>query len=87
MIIPVRCFTCNKVLANKWFAYENEVLQMLDDDDKETIATAASSSTSKKIIPDHTSFDKHVRGQILDKLGLTKICCRRHMLGHVDFNN
>ena len=22
MIIPIRCFTCNKVIANKWKTYE-----------------------------------------------------------------
>ena len=29
-------------------------------------------------------FDSNLKGEILDKLGLTKLCCRRHMLGHVD---
>ncbi|KAJ2286383.1 DNA-directed RNA polymerase II subunit L, partial [Coemansia sp. RSA 2706] len=28
MIIPVRCFTCGKVVGNKWEKY----LQLLDDD-------------------------------------------------------
>ncbi len=23
MIIPIRCFTCNKVIADKWEAYKN----------------------------------------------------------------
>ena len=25
MIIPIRCFTCNKVLANKWNKYLEEL--------------------------------------------------------------
>ena len=25
MIIPIRCFTCNKVIANKWITYEHLV--------------------------------------------------------------
>jgi DNA-directed RNA polymerase subunit N len=25
MIIPVRCFTCGKVIGNKWKQYEHEV--------------------------------------------------------------
>jgi DNA-directed RNA polymerase I, II, and III subunit RPABC5 len=28
--------------------------------------------------------DKTAEGEILDKLHLNKICCRRHMLTHVD---
>jgi DNA-directed RNA polymerase I, II, and III subunit RPABC5 len=28
--------------------------------------------------------DKTPEGEVLDELGLTKMCCRRHMLTHVD---
>ncbi len=28
MIIPVRCFTCGKVIGNKW----NQYVKLLDDD-------------------------------------------------------
>ena len=28
--------------------------------------------------------EKTIEGQVLDYLGLNKICCRRHMLTHVD---
>jgi len=30
------------------------------------------------------SMEKTTEGKILDKLKLTKVCCRRHMLTHVD---
>jgi DNA-directed RNA polymerase subunit N len=26
MILPIRCFTCSKVIANKWTRYEQRVL-------------------------------------------------------------
>lgn len=69
MIIPIKCFTCGKVLANKWTEYERLVSEQKDAD---------------KV--DHgPNFDKHVRGKILDQLGLDKMCCRRIMLGHVSF--
>lgn len=68
MIIPVRCFTCGKVLADKWIEYEAQVEKLLE---------------GKKT--EQGNFDHQSRGYILDKLGLTKICCRRHMLGHVNF--
>ncbi len=29
-------------------------------------------------------IDKTPEGEVLDKLGLTKMCCRRHLLTHVD---
>jgi DNA-directed RNA polymerase subunit N (RpoN/RPB10) len=37
MIIPVRCFTCGKVMANKWITYQQQIqegkaaAQILDD--------------------------------------------------------
>ena len=30
------------------------------------------------------NFDGNVKGEILDKLGLDRICCRRHILAHID---
>lgn len=29
-------------------------------------------------------FDENHQGEILDKIGVRKMCCRRHMLTHVD---
>lgn len=34
MIIPIRCFTCGKVLADKWFYYEKEA-RAIDNDYQE----------------------------------------------------
>lgn len=66
MIIPMRCFTCGKVLADCWEHF---------------VAARA------KIEPDDGD-DLFMRGpavgRILDELGLRRMCCRRHMLGHVD---
>lgn len=74
MILPVRCFTCGKVLADKWSAYERRVNQEKDAKTS-TNTTAASGAT---VVLD--SF----RGDILNDLGITRMCCRRHMLTHVD---
>lgn len=71
MIIPVRCMTCGKVLADKWEYYvkkSTDIDTKKDDEPK----------------PSDKFFDKNLKGKILDELGLTKMCCRRHMLGHVD---
>lgn len=66
MIIPVRCMTCGKVLADKWEYYNKKVNEKENADET----------------PKH--FDKNAKGKVLDELGLVKMCCRRHMLGHVD---
>lgn len=75
MLIPVKCFTCGKVLADKYRYYIREVeKEKLDKDLK----------VNKVIYLDKTNLDKTPEGFILDKLQLTKYCCRRHMLTHVD---
>lgn len=70
MIIPIRCFTCGKVLANKWETYVEKVEEKEKKHDEKA--------------QHHPNFDPKYKGKILDELGLTKQCCRRHMLGHVD---
>jgi DNA-directed RNA polymerase subunit N len=54
MIVPVRCFSCGKVIGDKW-----------------------------------EDFNKRVEagenpGAVLDSLGVTRYCCRRMLLGHVE---
>ena len=73
MIIPVKCFTCGKVLANKWLAFKQRVDEL-------------ESKTETKNEDEHLieNFDKNLKGKILDDLGLDRICCRRHMLSHID---
>ena len=55
MIITVRCFTCGKVIGNKWEEYKR-----LQEKGEET------------------------NDVILSKLGLTRYCCRRMLLTHVE---
>ena len=69
MIIPIKCFTCGKVLADKYRYYQEKV----------------SSKKSKDTeYFSETNTEKTVEGRIMDELNLTKPCCRRHMLTHVD---
>ena len=74
MIIPVKCFTCGKVIGNKYQFYLKEVRK----------AKSSSDDFSKVTYLTQSNMEKTVEGKILDKMGLTKICCRRHMLTHVD---
>ncbi len=75
MIIPVKCFTCGNVLANKYRFYLQEVT-------KEKNAKGIQNEGIQYLTDDY--MDKSVEGLVLDKLGLSKQCCRRHMLCHVD---
>ena len=75
MIIPIRCFTCGKVLADKWIAYD-EKCKKKDDEQGKTDGIEGLD----------TAFNR-CRGRILDELDIKKICCRRHMLGHVDLQD
>jgi DNA-directed RNA polymerase subunit N (RpoN/RPB10) len=75
MIIPVKCFTCGKVLADKYRYYKEEVNK----------ANSNNESGVDDIIYFTTdNTDKTINGRVLDDLKLKKICCRRHMLTHVD---
>lgn len=77
MIIPIRCFTCNKVIAHLWDDYLDQ-LQMayLKEDIK--------NKKSNKFVNLKELENKTLEGKILDKLGLNKYCCRRMLLSNVD---
>lgn len=75
MIIPVKCFTCGNVLADKYRYYQTEVRR---------IKTSKGLSTEKVVYLTKTNVEKTAEGEVLDTLGLTNVCCRRHMLTHVD---
>ena len=75
MLIPIKCFTCGKVLADKYQYYQVEVR-------KRKVATNMEIDKVVYLTKDYT--DKTAEGEVMDKLGLTKYCCRRHMLTHVD---
>ena len=54
MIIPVRCFTCGNLIADKWDEFKNRV-----DAGEEAL-------------------------KIFEDLGVTRYCCRRMLLAHVE---
>ena len=75
MIIPVKCFTCGKVLADKYRYYKLEVNKAKSNNDV---------GVDDIIYFTTDNTDKTINGRVLDDLKLNKICCRRHMLTHVD---
>ena len=75
MIIPIKCFTCGKVLADKYLYYQKRVVQLKLDKKQDT---------DDVIYLNANNIKKTVEGKVMDELKLNKICCRRHMLTHVD---
>ena len=75
MIIPVKCFTCGEILANKYRYYKKEVRRIKYENKMEI---------NNVIYLTQEKIEKTPEGIVLDKLQLTKYCCRRHMLTHVD---
>lgn len=75
MIIPVKCFTCGKVLADKYRYYQTEVRRL---------KLLKSESVDKVIYLTKENTEKTIEGNVMDDLGLRSVCCRRHVLTHVD---
>ena len=81
MIIPVRCFTCSKVIGDLWEEYNKRVNDQKNTNKKKfTIEDITITSEEDAL----KNFDNNHQNKILNDLGITKMCCRRHMLGHVN---
>ena len=74
MLIPVRCFTCGGVLANKYRFYEREVRRI----------KLERNMSDNVVYLTRENVKKTPEGEIMDFLGLNKVCCRRHILTHVN---
>jgi DNA-directed RNA polymerase I, II, and III subunit RPABC5 len=72
MIIPIRCVSCNGVIAGKYLAY----LSLVEKNRRESGKTEMEYLTATTV--------KTAEGKALDDLGLKRTCCRRHFLSHVD---
>jgi len=74
MIIPIRCFTCSKVIADKYDYYHEE---------KNKLAAMTKIDTNVTDADLKFFSDIHTK-EILDNLGLTRYCCRRSLMSAVD---
>tara|TARA_Y100000817_G_C16573010_1_gene418438 strand:- start:65 stop:316 length:252 start_codon:yes stop_codon:yes gene_type:complete len=70
MIIPIRCFTCGKVVAHLYEDYRNKLQEELKDE--EMLSTYATN--------DVYNSKKTIEGKLLDELGINRYCCRRMFL-------
>ena len=80
MIIPIKCFTCGMVIADKYRFYVEEVR-------KKKLAKKGNEQSidiDKVLYLTKEFHEKTPEGEVLDELGMRKMCCRRHFLTHVD---
>ena len=70
MIIPIRCYTCNRIVAGKWQLYVDKVKEYGGD--------------SKELEYLSSVTTKTAAGKALDDLGMDRPCCRALFLGHVE---
>jgi DNA-directed RNA polymerase subunit N (RpoN/RPB10) len=82
MIIPIKCFTCGMVIADKYRYYQEEVRKK----------KLAKRRDNKPVDMDKVVYltkefnEKTPEGEVMDNLNLTRMCCRRHFLTHVDID-
>ena len=81
MIIPVRCFTCNNMIGDKWNAYVKLVQIEKQKKSKETIDEELDINYIE--VDNGKNVEKSIEGKILDELNMHKYCCRRMFLGNV----
>lgn len=81
MLVPVRCFTCGKILGNKMEYYLRRLLEEkfkkeidINEDDQEFLDLS---------LPE---FEKTIAGKILDEIGCIRYCCRTVMFTCIDLS-
>ena len=82
MSIPIKCFTCGMVLADKYRFYVQEVR-------KKKLAKRGNNESidiDKVLYLTKEFHEKTPEGEVLDELNMNKMCCRRHFLTHVNID-
>jgi len=80
MLIPIRCFTCGKVLADKW----NPFVEIVKNEKSDGELNLNNNIELEYLDTKSPEANKSIEGQVLDKLNITRYCCRRMMLGTVN---
>lgn len=80
MIIPIRCFTCNNMLAHKWEAYLNKIQLKYSNNEVDNMRKERFIQVKKEI-------NKSIEGVILDELEINDYCCRKNFLAHVELTD
>lgn len=81
MLFPVRCFSCGKVIGNSWTKYLELIVE---ETKKEEESNEKSEPVLNKSYAELDHKIKTPQSKALDQLQMTRYCCRRHFLTHVD---
>ena len=87
MIIPIRCFTCNKVLASKYGKYK-ELIQV--ENERRLLAQQPKLDnilSGDDITIDNTTHSSEITilyKNIFEQIGVERYCCKRCIISHVD---
>jgi len=82
MIIPMRCFTCGEVLADKWVPYVTAI-QEEKNKVREEVDPESNDLELRYIDIHNPKPEVSIEGKIMDEMNLHKYCCRRMMFGNV----
>lgn len=75
MIIPIRCFSCNRVLASKYRTYQKKLAEA-NFDDNILSGDVKTNLESDQLVK---------RMEIFKALGIEdRYCCKRHVISHID---
>jgi len=80
MIIPIKCFTCGMVIADKYIYY----LDAVREKKLQKNTNIEKINMNKVLYLTKERQEETPEGIVLDELKITKQCCRRHFLTHVD---
>ena len=81
MLIPVKCYSCGKVLANKYVYFQNQ----LEIKKKELKKNSVDDNSDPLFIDINAPIvKKTIAGEIMDDLGLIRIWCRKTLLTSIN---
>jgi DNA-directed RNA polymerases I, II, and III subunit RPABC5 len=76
MIIPIKCFTCGKVIGDKYTYYCEKVAER-------KIKLNQKPDQPSVIDVNEDDVKKTPEGEVMDELGLIRYCCRKIFLTHI----
>lgn len=77
MIIPVRCPGCGYVIGSKYYYFKDKVAELKKRANLPLEDTVINVNS--------VNVEKTIEGKVLDSMGCIRLCCRSHMMGHIEF--
>ncbi len=72
MIIPIRCFNCNKIMGDKWRFYQEQLRSM------------KGVRAEERVYFDGGKMEETSEKKLLDAMKIVRPCCRKTFLTAVD---